>query len=112
MTIGDILGEYMANKRLTQQDVADVFGVSQSAVNRWIAGKDNPTDKHVSTIVELSGRPRSEVLEILHRQRVTGTTTVRRVAALETDVAQLRTDLDRLAEGLAEALRLLQERRP
>jgi transcriptional regulator with XRE-family HTH domain len=94
MTIPDLLGAALDANNLTQEEAAARLGVKQPTVNRWLSGKDTPADKHVPALVELTGLPQDQILEALHRQRLSSASMPTRVASLEAEVAALRTTLD------------------
>lgn len=45
------LFEYAESKGLTQQQIADILGISRGIVNNWKAGRNEPEDKRILDIV-------------------------------------------------------------
>lgn len=104
MTIAEVLADTLDAKSLTQDEAAARLGVKQSAVSRWIAGKDAPSDTYVPALVKLTGLSKSKVLDAIHQQRTSRATMPSRITILEREVAALRSELTRvvqLLEGLA-----------
>ncbi len=48
------IDEYIARKNLTQADFAQMVGVKQPTVHRWIYGKKFPEPRHARKIVEVT----------------------------------------------------------
>lgn len=103
MTISEVLSGYIAAGELTQEDAARVLGVKQPTVQRWVSGKDTPSDRYVPAIVKMTGLSERRVLDAIHAQKMKTQSLPARVSALEDDVRQMSADL-------AEVLGLLRDR--
>lgn len=54
MNIGEIINRAMRIKKISQQEIADVAGISRPGVTKWISGKSIPTaDKFVKVVTYL-----------------------------------------------------------
>lgn len=102
MTIAEVLADRLTVGGLTQQDAAERIGVRQSAVSRWLSGKDAPKDEHVPALVKFTGLRKAQVLEAIHEQRVATGSTVARIRALEAEMSEVRDELRELVELLRE----------
>jgi predicted transcriptional regulator len=100
MTIAEVLADTLATKSLTQDEAAARLGVKQSAVSRWIAGKDAPKAEYVPALVRLTGLSETRVVAAIHQQRRTQGTVAARVTALERELAEVREDLQRVVQLL------------
>ena len=49
------------NPPLSQEELADLFGVSRSAVTRWESGIRQPGKRQVPTILRITGLPLSAI---------------------------------------------------
>jgi transcriptional regulator with XRE-family HTH domain len=89
MTISEVLAECLSHDGLTQDDAATRLGVKQPTVQRWVTGKDVPSDRYVETIASLTGLTTARVLDAIHRQRMQRSTLPERVTALEGQISEL-----------------------
>lgn len=46
----DTIKDIMTNKRLSQQKFADLIGVNQTTVSKWLLGKKKPTYDSINAI--------------------------------------------------------------
>lgn len=104
MTISEVLADALARTDLTQDDAARLLGVKQPTVQRWVTGKDTPSDRYVSAIVKMTGISERRILDAIHAQKLKARSLPSRVAALETEVRQMRSEM-------SEVLALLREPR-
>lgn len=104
MTISEVLADYLAHGDLTQDDAARLLGVKQPTVQRWVSGKDTPSDRYVPAIVKMTGVPKARVLDAIHAQKLRAKSLPSRVTALEQEVRQMRAQM-------TEVLALLRDKR-
>lgn len=100
MTIGEVLADTLTTKSLTQDEAAAAIGVKQSAVSRWISGKDAPKAEYVAAIVKFTGLAEAKVVAAIHQQRRSHASVPARVTALERELAAVREDLQRVVQLL------------
>lgn len=100
MTIAAVLADTLRAKDLTQTAAAELLGVRQPVVSRWIRGENTPADEHVAALVKLTGLTRNQVLSAIHAQRLDRATIPARMAALEEEVAALRAEIASLVQQL------------
>jgi predicted transcriptional regulator len=93
MTISEVLADYLARGDLTQDDAARILGVTQPTVQRWVVGKDTPSNRYVPAIVQMTGLSERKVIDAIHAQKLKARSLSSRVTALESEVLQMRSDL-------------------
>lgn len=97
MTIAEVLAGRLAERPdLTQTSLADLAGVTQPTVSRWLKATDTPGDKYVVALVEFTGLTEPQVLAAIHRQRLNKRTLNQRVSDLEEQVRQMAEDVRQL----------------
>lgn len=91
---------------MTQADLAEVFGVSQSAVSRWLKGTDTPGKQHWPDLAVFLRRPDGEIEQMLIEVKVSRSSSAqgRRIAQLERDLADVQAQVARLGDMLTQFL--------
>lgn len=64
--VGSFLKKLRKGKEMTQEQVADIFGVSQRSVSRWENGKTLPD---ISVLIELSDYYNVDLREMINGER-------------------------------------------
>ncbi len=64
--VGSFLKELRKSKKMTQEQVAVLFGVSQRSVSRWENGKTLPD---ISVLIELSDYYNVDLREMINGER-------------------------------------------
>lgn len=62
MTINEWLRQKVKERGMTQQELAEALGVSQTAVYRYLKGDIEPSIKHIKKLAKLFDTPESELL--------------------------------------------------
>ena len=55
LEFGERRKQYRKQKGLTQQELADLLGVSNKSVSRWESGKMAPSEKNAQKLKEILG---------------------------------------------------------
>ncbi len=53
--LGQTIKEFRTVKKLSQEDIGKVFGVSRQAINQWEKGQTQPRIKRIGKLAELFG---------------------------------------------------------
>lgn len=99
-TIGELLDIERQRRGITSTVLAAKLGVTQPTVSRWLKGNDTPNDDRVDALAAFLNLPPDDVVRALHAQRTSRPTVEVRVAALESQVADLKRTLERLVGEL------------
>ena len=60
--LAEVLREYRADCRMTQEFVADSLGISRQAVSKWESGASEPTMSNLIALAKLYGTSVEEIL--------------------------------------------------
>lgn len=100
MTIAEVLSSYIAAGGFSQDEAARVLGVRQPTVQRWVSGKDTPSNRYVPAIVKMTGLSERRIVDAIHAQKIKAQTLPARVTALEAQVRQMQSQVRELLELL------------
>jgi transcriptional regulator with XRE-family HTH domain len=105
--LGDYIEAEMRARGITdQQELADIIGVNQSSVSRWLNGESKgPSGENMRKLADFLAMPIQELYLVKHRTPapVTATALARDVSRLEGEVRELNTKLEKV-EALLDVL--------
>lgn len=64
MIIGDNIRELRSQERLTQDDLANLLGVTKETICRWEKGKSTIREKHLKNLLEIFGLFRDDIMSV------------------------------------------------
>lgn len=111
-TLSRVLLETMERDGLSQRELGEAIGVSQSRISRWINGSEGPQMERIPAIAEVVGLDEQQVAGLVwqaKRQPRTGPRTyAQRMISLEAQVQALTEQVQALTgtvEGIARSRR-------
>ena len=97
-TISELLGAYKAAHDLTDTDLAQQLGVSQSTASSWVAGRVIPDDSRLLTISKVIGAKMEDLQQATWAARRSRAQSLDELVAM---VTQLQVEIGRLAARVA-----------
>jgi transcriptional regulator with XRE-family HTH domain len=90
----------MRDQGLSQRELADAIGVSQSRISRWIGGGQGPQMDRIPLIAKVVGLTEAEVAALVWQARKepnrAALTYGERLSALEGELADMREQMQRV----------------